>query len=42
MVELVVAKLVYRNFPITMPNTNSYVELVELDMLYFDVILGMD
>ena len=24
------------------PNTVIYVELVELDMFYFDVILGMD
>ena len=37
----VVAKRVYRNCPIMFPNRVSYVEL-ELDMLDFDVILGMD
>ena len=38
--ESVVAKRVYRNFPIMFPNT--HVELVELDTVDFDVILGMD
>ena len=41
-VESVVAKRVYRNCPIMLPNRVSYVDLVELDMLDFDVILGMD
>ena len=40
--ESVVAKRVYRNCPIMLPNRVSYVELVELDMLDFDVILGID
>ena len=40
--ESVVAKRVYRNCPIMLPNSVSYVDLVELDMLDFDVILGMD
>ena len=40
--ELVVAKRVYRNCPIMLPNRVSYVDLVELDILDFDVILGMD
>ena len=40
--ESVVAKRVYRNCPIMLPNRVSYVELVELDMLDFDVILGMN
>ena len=40
--EPVVAKRVYRNCPIMLPNRVSYVDLVELDILYFDVILGMD
>ena len=40
--ELVVAKRVYRNCAIMFPNRVSYVELVELDMLDFDVILGLD
>ena len=40
--EWVVAKRVYTNFPIMLPYRVSYVELVELDILDFDVILGMD
>ena len=40
--ELVVAKMVYRNCPIMFPNRVSYVETVELDILDFDIILGMD
>ena len=32
----------YRNCPIMFPNRISYNDLVEHDMLYFDVILGMD
>ena len=40
--ESVVAKRVYRNCPIMLPNRFSYVELVELDMFDFDVILCMD
>ena len=34
-------KKVYGNFPITLPNRVSYVELVELNMLDFDVVLGV-
>ena len=41
-VDLVIGKRVYRNYPIILPNRVSYVELVELDMVDFDVILGMD
>ena len=37
-----VAKRVYRNCPIMLPIEFSYVELVELDMVDSDVILGMD
>ncbi|XP_069155800.1 uncharacterized protein [Solanum lycopersicum] len=40
--ESVVAKRVYKNFPIMLPNRVSYVDLVELDMFDFDIILGMD
>ena len=40
--ESVVAKRVYQNFPILLPNRFSYVDLVELDMLDFYIILGMD
>ena len=40
--EFVVAKRVYKDYPIMFPNRVSYVELVEHDMLDFDVILGMD
>ena len=32
----------YRNCPIIFPNRFSFVDLVELDMLDFDIILGMD
>ena len=38
----VVAKRVYRNCPIMFPNIVFYDELVELDMLDFDILLGMD
>ena len=40
--ESVVPKNMYRNCTIMLPNRVSYVELVELDMFDFDVILGMD
>ena len=38
----VLVKRVYRNCPISLPNRVSYVDLVKLDMLDFDIILGMD
>ena len=38
----VFAKRPYRNCPIIFPDRVSYIELVELDTLDFDVILGMD
>ena len=38
----VIAKRMYRSFAIMFPNRVSNVELVELDMLDFDIILGMD
>ena len=37
-----VAKNVYGNCPIMLPNRVSYVELIELDMFDFDVISGTD
>ena len=40
--DSVVPKRVYQNFPISLPNRVSYIYLVELDMLDFDIILGMD
>ena len=40
--ESIVAKKVYRICLIMLPNNFSYFELVELDMLDFDVILGID
>ena len=40
--ESVVAKRVYINCLIMLPNGVTDVELVELDMVCFDVILGMD
>ena len=40
--DSVVAKRVYRGCPISLPNRVTLVYLVELDILDFDVILGMD
>ena len=40
--ESIVFKRVYTNCPIMLPNRVSYVELVELDMRVFDILLGMD
>ena len=40
--DLVVAKSVYINCPIMLPNRVTHVELVELDMVDFDMILGID
>ena len=37
-----VAKRVYTNCPIMFPNRVTHVELLKLDMVDFDVILGMD
>ena len=42
MCKSVVAKRVYINFQIVFTNRVSYVDIVELDILDFDVILGMD
>ena len=40
--EVVVSKRVYRNCSIMLPNRVSNIDLVELDMLDFHIILGMD
>ena len=40
--ESVFEKRVYKNCPIMFPNRVSLVDLVELDMLDFDITLGMD
>ena len=40
--DSVVSKIVYPNCPISLPNRVSYVDLLELDMNDFDIILGMD
>ena len=40
--ESVVSKRVYRKGPISLPNRISYVDVVELRMLDFNIILGMD
>ena len=40
--DSVVAKIVYRNCPIMLPNQITHVELVEVNMYDFDVILGMN
>ena len=41
-VESVVAKRVYRKCPISLPIKDSYVDLLELDMHDFYIILGID
>ena len=40
--DSVVAKRVYKKFPVTLPNKVTLVYLVELDMFDFYNILGMD
>ena len=40
--ESVVAKRVYRKCPISLPIKDSYVDLLELDMHDFYIILGID
>ena len=40
--DSIVAKRVYKSCPILLSNRATLVDLVELDMLDFDVILGMD
>ncbi|XP_049356909.1 uncharacterized protein LOC125821531 [Solanum verrucosum] len=40
--DSVVAKRVYKRCPISLSHRVTFVDLVELDMLDFDVILGMD
>ena len=40
--ESIFAKRVYRNFPIMFPNRVSYVDLLELNILDFNIILSMD
>ncbi len=39
---IVVAKKVYRNCPIMFPNRVTYVELLKVDMVSFDIVMGMD
>ena len=39
--ELLVSKRLCRNIPVMFPNRVTNVELVELDMINFDVILGI-
>ena len=41
-VDSIVARIVFRSFPISLPNRLTLVDLVELDILDFDVILLMD
>ena len=36
------AERVYRDFPITVHDKVTYADLIELTMLDFDIILGMD
>ena len=40
--ELVMAKRVYKNCPIMLSKRVSNVDLVDIDMYDFDIILGMD
>ena len=40
--DFVVSKRVYRSYPILLSNRVTLVDLVELDMLEFDVILRMN
>ena len=40
--ESILAKRFYRDCHVTINHNNTMVDLVELDMLDFDVILGMD
>ena len=40
--QSVVAKRVYQNFPISLSNRVSYLDILELDMLDFNIIFGMD
>ena len=40
--DSVVAKRAYISYPIIFPSRVTLVDLVELDILYFNVILGMD
>ena len=39
---MILAKRVYRDFPISINYKNTMDDLAQLDMVYFDVILGMD
>ena len=40
--ESIVANRVYRNFHVSLSHRVTYVDLVELEMLNFNVIIGMD
>ena len=40
--DSIVAKRFYRNCPVVLPNRVTLVDLVELAMFDFDIILGMD
>jgi len=40
--ESILAERVYRDCPVSINNKNTMADLVELDMVDFDVILGMD
>ena len=40
--DSVVARKVFKNFPISLTNRVTWMDLLELDMVDFNVILGMD
>ena len=40
--DIIIAERVYRDYSITILDRVTYVDLIELTMLDFDIILGMD
>ena len=40
--DIIRAKILYRDFPITVLNIVTYADLIELTMIDFDIVLGMD
>ena len=41
-VESIIVKRVYHNYPISINHKNTMADLIELDIVDFDVILGME
>lgn len=40
--ESIIVSRVYRNCPVSVCDRRTQADLIELDMTYFDVIMGMD